>query len=93
MTPGSMPPADGSLRPTLTPPSPSPELYAVVSHKGRSSDSGHYMGWVRRESGKPGWLVFDDDEVSETTSEYVASHLKGGGDDHMAVMLFYRAKA
>jgi hypothetical protein len=27
------------------------ELFAVVSHKGRSADSGHYMGWVRRDGG------------------------------------------
>jgi hypothetical protein len=36
--------------------------------------------------------VFDDDHVSETSTEYVVSHLKGGGDDHMAYLLFYRAK-
>ncbi len=27
------------------------ELFAVVTHKGRSADSGHYMGWVRRDGG------------------------------------------
>ena len=24
------------------------ELFAVVTHKGRDSDGGHYMGWVRQ---------------------------------------------
>lgn len=24
------------------------QLIAVVTHKGRSSDSGHYVGWVHR---------------------------------------------
>lgn len=46
---------------------------------------------VRREGSK--WLVYDDDTVSETDTEYVTTTLKGGGDDHMAYMLFYRAKA
>ena len=65
------------------------ELFAVVSHKGRDSSSGHYMGWIR-QSGKE-WLVFDDDSVSPTDTETVVSVLKGGGDEHMAYMLFYRA--
>jgi ubiquitin carboxyl-terminal hydrolase 14 len=25
------------------------ELVAVVTHKGRSADGGHYMGWVHHE--------------------------------------------
>jgi hypothetical protein len=74
-------------RPPLLP----AELFAVVTHKGRSADSGHYMAWVRREGAR--WLVFDDDAVSETDTEYVTTTLKGGGDDHMAYLLFYRAKA
>jgi ubiquitin carboxyl-terminal hydrolase 14 len=27
------------------------ELYGVVTHKGRSADAGHYMGWVRIKGG------------------------------------------
>jgi ubiquitin carboxyl-terminal hydrolase 14 len=27
------------------------ELYAILTHKGRSADSGHYMAWVRHEGG------------------------------------------
>lgn len=27
------------------------ELYAVVTHKGRSADGGHYIGWVRQKGG------------------------------------------
>ncbi|RYG44131.1 hypothetical protein EON67_12115 [archaeon] len=68
------------------------ELFAVVTHKGRSADSGHYMAWVRAKQGSSTWYVFDDDAVSETDTEYVTSRLKGGGDDHMGYMLFYRAK-
>jgi len=32
-------------------------------------------------------------QVSEVDTEYITSHLKGGGDDHMAYLLFYKAKA
>lgn len=31
------------------------ELEAVVTHKGRSADSGHYIGWVRQEPGSSFW--------------------------------------
>lgn len=27
------------------------ELFGVVTHKGRSSDSGHYIGWVKSDDG------------------------------------------
>jgi ubiquitin carboxyl-terminal hydrolase 14 len=65
------------------------ELFAVVTHKGRSADSGHYMGWARQAGDQ--WVVFDDDEVSECTTENVMD-LKGGGDYHMAYLIFYRFK-
>ena len=52
------------------------ELFAVVTHKGRSADSGHYMGWVRQQGDN--WLVFDDDEVSECNTSHIMD-LKGGG--------------
>lgn len=32
-------------------------------------------------------------QVSEVDTDYITSHLKGGGDDHMAYLLFYKAKA
>mgnify|MGYP002775761652 CR=1 FL=1 len=28
------------------------DLAAVLTHKGRSADSGHYVAWVKQESGK-----------------------------------------
>jgi len=70
------------------------ELFSIVSHKGRSADGGHYMGWVKQEDGKGvnnKWLVFDDDLVSESTQEFIMG-LKGGGDEHMSYLQFYRAK-
>mmetsp|Transcript_10311 Transcript_10311/g.30194 ORF Transcript_10311/g.30194 Transcript_10311/m.30194 type:complete len:569 (-) Transcript_10311:23-1729(-) len=80
------------------------ELFAVVTHKGRDADGGHYMAWVKADSnsGKvekiadtdeenEDWFVFDDDEVSPCKTEDVLK-LKGGGDWHMSYLNFYRAK-
>jgi ubiquitin carboxyl-terminal hydrolase 14 len=78
------------------------ELFAVVTHKGRDADGGHYMSWVKADTA-PGekiadtdetnddWYVFDDDEVSPCKTEDVLK-LKGGGDWHMSYLNFYRAK-
>lgn len=80
------------------------ELFAVVTHKGRDADGGHYVGWVKADhtSGEvkkigdtdevnEDWFVFDDDEVSPCKTEDVLK-LKGGGDWHMSYLNFYRAK-
>mmetsp|Transcript_52 Transcript_52/g.80 ORF Transcript_52/g.80 Transcript_52/m.80 type:complete len:382 (-) Transcript_52:381-1526(-) len=79
------------------------ELFAVVTHKGRDADGGHYMGWVKSEfqgertkigdtdEDNDDWFVFDDDEVSPCKTEDVLK-LKGGGDWHMSYLNFYRAK-
>eukprot|EP00591_Stephanopyxis_turris_P004323 CAMPEP_0195519598 /NCGR_PEP_ID=MMETSP0794_2-20130614/15121_1 /TAXON_ID=515487 /ORGANISM="Stephanopyxis turris, Strain CCMP 815" /LENGTH=589 /DNA_ID=CAMNT_0040648781 /DNA_START=60 /DNA_END=1829 /DNA_ORIENTATION=+ len=79
------------------------ELFAVVTHKGRNADGGHYMGWVKAEHQgenakiadtdevNDDWFVFDDDEVSPCKTEDVLK-LKGGGDWHMSYLNFYRAK-
>merc|ERR1712146_348386 len=57
------------------------ELFALVTHKGRSADGGHYIGWSRQDGDD--WLVFNDGDVSECKTENVMS-LRGGGDEHMA---------
>lgn len=83
------------------------ELFAVVTHKGRDADGGHYMAWVKADSPEgtekktekiadtdednDDWFVFDDDEVSPCKTEDVLK-LKGGGDWHMSYLNFYRAK-
>jgi ubiquitin carboxyl-terminal hydrolase 14 len=80
------------------------ELFAVVTHKGRDADGGHYMGWVKADTpagiarkiadtdeANEDWFVFDDDEVSPCKTEDVLK-LKGGGDWHMSYLNFYRAK-
>ncbi|RLN93795.1 hypothetical protein BBJ28_00025601, partial [Nothophytophthora sp. Chile5] len=65
------------------------ELYAILTHKGRSADSGHYMAWVRHKGDD--WFCYDDDDVSPCKTEDIMK-LKGGGDWHMAYLAFYRAK-
>ncbi|KAL4458951.1 hypothetical protein ABPG75_013816 [Micractinium tetrahymenae] len=65
------------------------ELIGVLTHKGRSADSGHYVSWVKQEDGQ--WIQFDDDKMIPRKEEEVAG-LAGGGDWHMAYMLLYRAQ-
>lgn len=67
------------------------ELHSCVTHKGRSADSGHYIGWVRQGPGSDYWWKYDDETVTETTTEEVMK-LKGGGDRDTAYLMFYRFK-
>uniref|UniRef100_A0A0N5BG83 Ubiquitin carboxyl-terminal hydrolase n=1 Tax=Strongyloides papillosus TaxID=174720 RepID=A0A0N5BG83_STREA len=68
------------------------ELKAVVTHKGRYANGGHYVGWVRIENEKnrkeDKWAMCDDDEVHFVTEEQVKK-LSGGGDWHCAYVLLY----
>ena len=63
------------------------ELCAVISHKGRDAEHGHYVAWTKKADH---WLVFDDDHVS-TVSEEDVKRLKGVGEAHIAYVLLYRA--
>jgi ubiquitin carboxyl-terminal hydrolase 14 len=75
-----------------------------VTHKGASADSGHYIGWVKRDAhdgpqedqaagggGDAGeeWYKFDDDKVSIVNRDKI-SLLDGGGEDSTAYILLYR---
>ncbi|XP_048762249.1 ubiquitin carboxyl-terminal hydrolase 14-like [Ostrea edulis] len=62
------------------------ELQAVLTHKGRSSSSGHYVAWVKKKGEE--WVMFDDDNVTNVTAEDVLK-LSGGGDWHSAYVLLY----
>uniref|UniRef100_A0A0D6QSB9 ubiquitinyl hydrolase 1 n=1 Tax=Araucaria cunninghamii TaxID=56994 RepID=A0A0D6QSB9_ARACU len=64
-------------------------LVAVLTHKGRSADSGHYVAWVKQENGK--WIEFDDDNPIPQREEDITK-LSGGGDWHMAYILLYKAR-
>ncbi|GFR42512.1 hypothetical protein Agub_g3404 [Astrephomene gubernaculifera] len=65
------------------------ELVGVVTHKGRTADSGHYVAWVKQPSDGT-WVCFDDEKLTVRTEEEVLQ-LSGGGDWHMAYLLLYRA--
>lgn len=60
-------------------------LNAVLTHKGRSSSSGHYVGWIKKNDQ---WFKCDDDKVSPVHVEDVLK-LSGGGDWHCAYVLLY----
>lgn len=61
------------------------ELKAVLTHKGRSSASGHYVAWIKKEDQ---WFKCDDDLVEPVDSEEIM-RLSGGGDWHCAYVLLY----
>lgn len=63
------------------------ELVAVLTHKGRTADSGHYVAWVHQKGDQ--WAKFDDDIVTHVKTEEVMA-LRGGGDWHMAYYCIYR---
>ncbi|KFD67661.1 hypothetical protein M514_08517, partial [Trichuris suis] len=63
---------------------------AVLTHKGRSSNSGHYVAWVRGKR-EHQWLKCDDEIVSIVTEEEIL-RLSGGGDWHCAYVLLYGPK-
>ncbi|CAB1444362.1 unnamed protein product [Pleuronectes platessa] len=62
------------------------DLQGVLTHQGRSSSSGHYLGWVKRKEDE--WVKFDDDKVSVVSPDDIL-RLSGGGDWHIAYVLLY----
>lgn len=65
------------------------ELAAVLTHVGRSADSGHYIAWVKKAANE--WHKFDDDKVS-VLGDADIERLDGGGDWHTAYIVLYKAK-
>lgn len=63
------------------------QLIGVVTHKGRSADGGHYIGWVHASGDD--WLQCDDDIVTVVKTDDILQ-LRGGGDWHTAYLCFYR---
>lgn len=63
------------------------QLIGVVTHKGRSADGGHYIGWIHASGDD--WLQCDDDIVTTVKTDDILA-LRGGGDWHTAYMAFYR---
>ena len=52
------------------------ELQAVLTHKGRSSNSGHYVAWTKYKGDT--WIECNDDDVNPIHVEDVLK-LSGGG--------------
>lgn len=62
----------------------------IITHKGRSSQDGHYVAWMRSsEDGK--WRLFDDEHVTVVDEEAILK-TSGGGDWHSAYVLLYEAR-
>lgn len=53
------------------------QLQAVLTHKGRSSASGHYLAWIKRGAGQ--WFKCDDEQVTLVSEEEILK-LSGGGE-------------
>jgi len=64
------------------------ELCGIVTHKGRSANSGHYIGYSR-DTARGKWLKFDDEEVTEIKADDL-KQLYGGGDFQMAFLCIFR---
>lgn len=52
------------------------DLQAVLTHKGRSSSSGHYVAWIKKKENE--WFKCDDDTVTFVPTEEILK-LSGGG--------------
>lgn len=63
------------------------ELIGLITHKGLSANSGHYIGYSKDT--KRGWLKFDDDVVTEVKEDDIKK-LYGGGQWQMGYVCFYR---
>jgi len=64
------------------------ELCGIVTHKGRSANSGHYIGYAL-DSARNKWMKYDDDEVTEIKADDI-KQLYGGGDFQMAFLCLFR---
>lgn len=67
------------------------DLHSIVTHKGQSADGGHYMGYARQGKGSSSWWKYDDDTVTETTTDAILKY-SGGGDINTAYLAFYRIR-
>jgi len=67
------------------------ELHSLVTHKGRTADGGHYIGWVRQEPGSKKWWCYNDSIVTEVDQAEIML-LCGGGDRDITYLAFYRFK-
>jgi len=70
------------------------DLWAVLTHRGRGSDGGHYIAFVRQSSDPDDWLEYDDNKVSPKNEEDIKKLSgKGGIDWHIAYLCIYKSRA
>lgn len=62
------------------------QLKAVLTHQGRSANSGHYITHVKVNDE---WIRYNDEKVSVVTEEDI-ENLKGSGDWHCSFLLIYQ---
>ena len=62
-------------------------LKAIITHQGRSSDSGHYIAFVKVSDQ---WFKFDDEKVKDVEDEDIQA-VNGSGDWHCSYILVYEA--
>lgn len=79
---------EGSLDPELVQdvgcnPSGQYELAAVLTHIGRTADSGHYIGWAKKGDTDE-WYKYDDDKVSPVHRDDIMK-LDGGGESTVSM--------
>lgn len=63
------------------------KLKAIITHRGRSADSGHYVSHVCVQDH---WIRYDDEKVKEIEDDDV-DRLSGSADWHCSFILFYEA--
>lgn len=63
------------------------DLIAVLTHKGRSLDAGHYVAWTKQDDAT--WVQFDDEKMIPRKDEDILE-LSGGGDWHSAYMMLFK---
>ncbi|KII63162.1 Ubiquitin carboxyl-terminal hydrolase 14 [Thelohanellus kitauei] len=64
------------------------QLVAVLTHEGRSTLSGHYIGWVKY--GHKKWAKMDDSTVTPVEENDILK-LSGGGESHSSYLLIYKS--
>lgn len=64
------------------------ELYSIISHEGRTTNSGHYTNSTKIEGSRLGWVKYNDDaEPQDTNLKEIHSNKRS-----TPYLLFYRRK-
>ncbi|KAL0837658.1 hypothetical protein Bca101_089548 [Brassica carinata] len=67
------------------------DLVSVLTHEGITTDNGHYLAWVKQESGT--WIKYDDTRLSPQQEEDIMKLSGDGtGGDPMAYIIMYKAR-